>query len=245
MGYRPAVSRTRLVNMSLGLVALFGAIGVYAWYQAEEETARDARRAASDARQEERQARDEERMSGLIEESRELMPSPLQGLALGMARDGVTELRTAITPKAGSNDPDKTFYEERLPNGSQIVYGFDKETDSLAQIQVLSVLPSAGALTAHFTAMVDEYGRPSGAWDCPDTGGVPTRRFTWRRARTTLADIFLVYGNRISVTLYIAPTEVIGRSLQRARCRPVESHEQLLTFPTTTLDAIQESQRSE
>lgn len=245
MGYRPAVSRTRLINMSLGLLALAGAVGVFAWYQAEEEASREARRAAADERRENRAVRDDERMSRLVEESRELMPPPLEGLALGMDQEAVAELRTAIAPKVGSSDPDKTFYEEELENGSQIVYGFDNESEALAQIQVLSVLPSAEALTAHFTAMVDSYGRPSGAWDCPDTGGVPTRRFTWRRARTTLADIFLVYGNRISVTLYIAPTEVIGRSLQRAGCRPVESHEQLLTFPTTTLEAIQGSQGTE
>jgi hypothetical protein len=110
---------------------------------------------------------------------------------------------------------------------------------------VLSVLPSVEAFTAHFTAMLDTYGQPTGAWDCPDTGGVPTRRFTWRRARTTLADIFLLYGERISVTLYIAPTEVIGASLARSNCQPVQSYEQLLTFPATTLDAINESQENQ
>ncbi len=230
--------------MSLAAIALIGIVGIFVWWKAEEDAARERREADRIAREQERAEREAERSARLLEESAELMPEPLDGLALGMSKEQVGELRR-MQPKLGaSEDPSKTFYEEELPNGSQVVYGFDDETDTLAQIQVLSILPSAEAFQAHFTAMIEAYGRPGGAWDCPDTGGVPTRRFTWRRARTTLADIFLVYGDRISVTLYIAPTEVIGASLVRARCQPVQSYEQLLEFPTTSLDAITESQET-
>jgi len=238
------MSRTRLVNMSLGLGALVGIVGIVVWWNVEDRAAEEAGEASRQEREQAREEREAERQSRLVEESAELMPGDLQGLALGMHKDDVAELRT-MQPKLGETDPTKTFYEELLQNGAQVVYGFDRETESLAQIQVLSILPSAGAFNAHFTAMIESYGRPTGAWDCPDTGGVPTRRFTWRRARTTLADIFLIYGDRISVTLYIAPTEVIGASLARSQCRPVESYEQLLEFPTTTLDAINESQENQ
>jgi hypothetical protein len=47
------------------------------------------------------------------------------------------------------------------------------------------------------------------------------------------------------VTLFIAPTEVIGQSLARSRCVPVSSYEQLLEFPTTSLEAITESQENQ
>jgi hypothetical protein len=236
--------RTRLVNMSLGAIALVGIIGIFIWWKAEEDAAREQREADRIARQEAREEREAEHEARLVEESSELMPQGLEGLALGMGKDAVAELRP-MQPKLGATeDRTKTFYEEELANGSQVVYGFDVETDTLSQIQVLSILPSVEAFRAHFTAMIEEYGSPTGAWDCPDTGGVPTRRFTWRRAQTTLADIFLIYGDRISVTLYIAPTEVIGASLVRSRCQPVQSTEQLLNFPTTTLDDITESQET-
>ena len=61
-----------------------------------------------------------------------------------------------------------------------------------------------------------------------------TRRFTWRHGRTTVSDVFLVYGGRVSVTLYIAPSGVIHRSLQMARCRPVRDREEAGTFPVTS-----------
>jgi hypothetical protein len=239
-----SMSRTRLLNMSLALAALAGIVGIFAWWNAEESAARERRHEARQAREDARRERDAERAERLIEESAELMPDMLEGLFLGMEKDDVAELRR-MQPKLGDTDPTKTFYEELLANGAQVVYGFDRETDTLAQIQVLSILPSGEAFNAHFTAMIESYGRPTGAWDCPDTGGVPTRRFTWRRARTTLADIFLIYGDRISVTLFIAPTEVIGQSLARSRCVPVSSYEQLLEFPTTSLEAITESQENQ
>ena len=96
------------------------------------------------------------------------------------------------------------------------MYGFGKGSGRLVRIQVMSMLPGPEAVGPHLTAMLETYGRPTGAYNCPDTGGVPTRRFTWRRAQTALADIFLVYGDRVSVTLDIAPAGGRGASLSSA-----------------------------
>lgn len=234
----------------LGIVVLTlagAAAAGYVWWRDAEE----AREAAESRqrRREERERADADRraeaLEDLREESSELIPEVLGDLALGMKKDELRAARPGASPRLdpAANDPLRlTYLEERLPNGSQVVYGFDAQ-DHLSQIQILSVLPSAEALEAHMTAMIETYGRPSGIWDCPDTGGVPTRRFTWRRAETALADILLVYGNRISQTLYIGPQGMIGASLQRAQCRPLRSVEELGNFPATTVEAIERAQK--
>ncbi len=230
----------------LGVVSV-AAGGGYLWWSAEEQARGEAARERErEERRVEREERREQALAALREESGELIP--LEGLALGQSRDEVRAVRDQIRPRireAGEQSPlGLTFMEERLPNRSEVVYGFDRE-DRLAQIQIMSVLPSAGALRAHLTSMIETYGRPTGVWDCPNTGGVPTRRFTWRRAETALADILLIYGDRISQTLYIAPDAVIGASLQRSACQPVRSEEQLASFPITTVEQIQATQEQE
>lgn len=230
-------------------VALLGAAaGGYVWWTDREEAREAEAREREEEREERRRAREERREAALRElreESQGLIPPPLDGLALGQAKDEARAARPEMRPRLSGSAPagvGLTWMEERLPNGSEVVYGFDAE-DRLAQLQVMSVLPSAEALRAHLTSMIETYGRPTGIWDCPDTGGVPTRRFTWRRAETAIADILLIYGSRISQTLYIAPEGVIGASLQRASCRPVDSEEQLANFPITTVEQIQKTQK--
>lgn len=227
------------------VVALLGAAvaGYVGW--TDREAARAAEAREREARRSAREKRRQEALRELREESETLIPPSLDGVALGQTKVEARAARPEMRPRLQGGDQGGlglTWMEERLPNGSEVVYGFDAE-DRLAQLQVMSVMPSAEALRAHLTSMVETYGRPTGVWDCPDTGGVPTRRFTWRRAETAIADILLIYGNRISQTLYIAPAGVIGASLRRAACRPVESREQLENFPITTVEQIQKRQK--
>lgn len=230
-----------------GLVVLGAAVGGYSWWRSEEDRRVQQERAADrERRSTEREERAQENMEALREESADLIPEQLGGLALGMSKEEVRERRPGLRPRLEGGDAalGLTYMEERLPNNAEIVYGFDR-ADRLAQVQMMSVMPSAEALSAHLTAMIETYGSPTGIWDCPDTGGVPTRRFTWRRAETALADILLIYGNRISQTLYIAPEAIIGASLQRASCRPVRSEEQLANFPTTTVEQLQKTSKQQ
>ncbi|MDQ3037667.1 MAG: hypothetical protein M3Y87_35065 [Myxococcota bacterium] len=226
----------------LGVLALIGG-GVWgwsAWIDAEERAEEDA----AAARREERTREAEERVGRLIEESRELMPEVVEGAALGMHVDEVRAARAPrITPSGPRSGGPLMMYEERLPNGGQVMYGFDPQSQRLVQVQVLSLLPTVDAVAPHLAAMNERYGPPTGIWDCPTTGGVPTRRFTWRRSYTTVSDVFLIYGERVSLTLYIATSEQIGQSLQISRCTPV-TRDRIGEFPMATPEQMQQAAQS-
>ena len=233
---------TRKIALSVGLFALAGtAYGVWRW---RESVAEDDERRARQAREEREQEREDERIervARLQEESSALIPELIRPVALGMERNEVRRHRPRSTPQLENRDESLDWLEERFANGAQALYGFSKRSNRLIQVQILSLLPDSGAVGPHLTAMNETYGRPTGIWDCPDTGGVPTRRFTWRRAHTTVADVFLIYRGRVSVTLYIAPSETIHASLLRARCVPATA-ETLPEFPVTTEDQMAASQ---
>jgi hypothetical protein len=235
------VSRKPVLAL-LAALAVLGAVawGWSAWTAREEEEHRAARAAELTARATER----DERLERLRAESVELMPAMLRPVALGMTRDEVRALRAPrITPSANTGHP-LMLMEERLANGGQVVYGFARAAPNhLLQVQVLSILPTRHAIAPHLAAMNEQYGTPTGVWDCPTTGDVPTRRFTWRRSYSAVSDVFLVYGDRVSLTLYIATSEQIGRSLAMASCTAV-TRESLERFPVATQEQLEAAQRS-
>jgi len=231
----PAVRRHKPTIVALVVVALLagGAFAAWRWHEQEEAAEVDRARRAAEQRERDQLARNIELVARLQRESAGLMPPGLGPVALGMHRDEVRRLRRAMEPGRTQGDPDKIFFEEQLPNGASVMYGFQKRGLRLTQIQVLSLLPNVEALGPHLVAMNETYGSPTGVWDCPDAEGVPTRRFTWRRSLVTVADVFLIFRGRISVTFYLAPSEVIGASLQRARCTPVP-RDRIGEFPIAT-----------
>lgn len=231
-----ALSR-RWLPLSLFIVAIAAAIGGYLWWQAREDAERARQREAREASRRERVERAQNWLVHLQDESRELIPEALGGIALGQT---MGEVRTARPGAQASpnQDAQKVFLEERLGNGAQALYGFERRSGRLIQVQVLSLLPSAEAVAPHLVAMREQYGAPTGVWDCPNTEGVPTRRFTWRKNRVSVADVFLVHPGGISLTLYIAPSETIGASLQMSGCQPVRSREQLENFPVATREQL-------
>lgn len=184
------------------------------------------------------------RLARQREESSSLMPDVLEGVALGMELPEVRGLGHHVEPAAPRppvpGAPVLVFYEERLPTGGQIMFGFSEQTGRLVQVQVMSLLPTTGAIPLHLQAMNERYGTPSGIWDCPDTQGLPTRRFTWRQSQTAIADVFLIYGDRVSLTLYIATPETIENSLRLARCAPT-SPEHVEQFPAASPEQIQQA----
>ncbi|MFK7991661.1 MAG: hypothetical protein AB8I08_36930 [Sandaracinaceae bacterium] len=222
------------------LMAVVG-IGGFGVWQSSRRADEEARDEARQTRRIAREARAEQHWAAVQEESASLMPALLEGVRLGLSRQALESARPGASMVAGQDTGEEglTMLEERFGNGARAAYLLDDEHDRLQRVQVMSMLPATSHIGAHLTAMNEQYGTPTGVWDCPDTGGVPTRRFTWRHGRTTIADIFLVYDGRVSVTLYIAPTGVIGASLQRARCQPVP-REQLNAFPVTQPAQLQE-----
>lgn len=232
------------MNRGKSLVWLLLLAGVIAgawllYRQHEADKAETARRATAAAarREAEAQERAVRTVAAVEDESRALMPEMLRNVAIGMAE---TELRTArprLRRATSAHEAGKDWLEEDLPNGAQILYALSLGSRRLLQVQILSVIPSHGAITPHLTAMNDQYGTPTGVWDCAASDGLVTRRFTWRKNMASVMDVFLIYGERISLTLYIAPTETIQQSLALGNCRPV-SRENLDAFPVVNAEAM-------
>ncbi len=178
----------------------------------------------------------EEERDRLRRESARLMPGPLAGLSLGMSRAALEEARPGLEPRDGEG----LVLEEELSSGAVVVYALDEASQAqpLERVQVMSRLPSSEALQPHLQSMVTRYGDLSGLFQCPNTGGVPTLRFVWRRERTAVADIFLFYGDRISVTLDLTSDENMRRSLLRSSCRPTSLAELADAFPMASLDDV-------
>jgi len=234
-------SRATLVAAFVVLALCGGGVwGYVEWDARRQSEAAEARRVAREADARERREQAIAWVAAVQEESKEKMPPMLEGLGLGMTLDEVRHLRPQSQPHPTAREPGKLFLGERLRNGAEVVYGFEARSRRLLQIQIMSRMPVEG-VGPHLAAMNEEYGRPTGIWDCPQTGGVPTRRFTWRGSEVALADIFLVHPGGVSVTLYIAATETIGLSLRRSACHPVEG-DAIGTFPTATAEQIDDVQ---
>jgi hypothetical protein len=216
------------------LVLAVAAGGALWWWRAEERRSEQERSAADARHRREREAAQLRLAEQLVAESRAMLPPQLGGLALGAHETEVAAARRASARSATKREPGLYFREERLDNGAQAVYGFDEQSRRLYQVQVLSMLPRPEALRPHLEAMSRTYGPPSAIVDCPDTEGVPTRRFVWRKGTVTLMDIVLVYRGNVSVTYYLAPHERAAASLARARCAPVRTEAQLAEFPIAT-----------
>ncbi len=236
------MSRPTLIAGLVVLVVLGG--GIFAWdayTTAEEEKAAARRESRREAREREREQELQELADRLQESSEGQFPPPLDQLALGITEAELRTLRPNIQPK--DEERPGTWYEEQLGNGAQAIYAIGDESGRLGQVQVLSMVPPEG-IPPHLTALVERYGSPTGAWHCPSqsAAGVPTRRFTWRMDRIAIQDIILVHPGGVSITLYIAPADVIGQSLQLSRCRPVSSREEMADLPVATQEQMAPNQ---
>ncbi len=205
----------------------------YQDYQAEEEL-----RERAEAREEAERAEAERARNWFVElqnESEEKIPDMLEGVRLGHTLEELREARPRAR-RSHQQSQELRFFSEQLANGSQVMYGFDRESDRLIQVQVMSRIPVEG-LGPHLTAMNEVYGSPTGIWDCRGEGP-PVRRFTWRGRVLGIADAVLLHPGGASITLFIGPTAHVGRSLERGGCQPISSRDQIDRFPVATGEDI-------
>ena len=233
-----------MTNFQKQIVALvvFVAAGLaVAWQIRQDNAAAVAHKATDAANEKDRDKREKiaaaiALISKVQEQSKEIMPEVAAGVGIGMTRGDLMIVRPSAVPGADNRDG-YSWMREVLPNGSQVLYGFEPMAQRLLQVQVLSVLRRGQDLATHLSHMNEKYGVPTGAWNCKDDEGIPTRRFTWRRELATLSDIFLTYGDRISVTQHIAPSEITIQSLQKSHCEVV-SGEEIAVFPEVPADKV-------
>jgi hypothetical protein len=220
----------------LGIVLALG--GGWSWYA----STRDA------AETEERNARRHEREAYEVEEMRTesvaLLGDLLPGVALGTSADTVHAQRPAMARSDDHVDPGFELYDETLSNGAQVIYAFRHGNGLLERVQLLSQLESVDQIAPHLAAVHAEYGAPTGIWDCTDQGGVRTRRFTWRRSHLGIADIILLYGSRVSLTLYVTTNAQMASSLQRSGCVPTPP-DAIDRFPTSAPEEIERARQEQ
>jgi hypothetical protein len=204
--------------------------------------------ARESARLSERETRRREREAHAVDEMRSesarLLGDVLPGVELGTDVDAVRVSRPAIARSDAHGDPGFDLYDEQMPNGAQVVYAFEARSGRLERVQLLSQLDGIEGIAPHLAAMHERYGAPTGVWDCTDEGGLRTRRFTWRGSHLGLADVVLLYGTSVSLTLYATTNEQMQRSLQRAGCVPTPP-DAIDRFPTAAPEQIQEAQRQQ
>ena len=220
----------------LGALSLLLGAGALGWtfYQHQEAERIEAVKAAGLAkRRSKRKQAQIARKAAERSASAQLIPSVIKGVLLGQTVDEVKAVRPSLQSAKGGQKG-LTWWTETLRNGSSVRYGF---THSLEQVQLMSQIPAAG-LQPHLQAMFRQYGQPSGSWICPSTGGIPTWRFTWKKEHVGIQDIMLIHTGGISLTFYIAPNDVIGRSLQQSQCRP-GSKEDMKRLPVLNQEQLQ------
>lgn len=170
----------------------------------------------------------------IAESSQRLMPPGYENVYLSMPLEALRRVRPRVHRDTSAPAPDngREVWEEDDPSGARVIYLIGSRSRLLDQVQFASRVDSAEELRAHFDAMQDRYGTPTGIWDCPETPeSSPMRRFTWRRQGASVMEAVLIYQENIALTLVVAPNEDIARALQRSQCQPVRGREAIANFP--------------
>lgn len=161
---------------------------------------------------------------------------PETGIELGMTLDEVRLVHPTLRAM-DSTTLDVRTYEDELPDDRRLVLTFDT-VPSLIELQVMDTLDGGvAAIAPYLAASRERVGPATGVWDCPRTANIPTRRFTYRSDLVSAADIFLVYGDRVSVTTVVTTTDRMAASLIRSACHPIEPGT-LDQFPTADPAAV-------
>jgi len=202
------------------------ALGLVAWGLMPRQTASpvDARQKAA-------------ALSPLARESVSLLGPSLRGVYLGMTQPELQRARPRCVRQKRADEPAYLMLEEALPSNERVLYGIDSTSLTLAKVQIAGKLEAVDAVEGRVATMQGRYGPPTGVFDCPMVPGqLPTRRFTYQRSALGVMDSYLLIGDQVAVTLYVAPLRVLRASLTMAQCAPTPA-DRLARFPAVPLPA--------
>jgi hypothetical protein len=164
-------------------------------------------------------------------DSQRLLPDEVAGVYLGMNPGRLLLARPRAKLNTQAQEPVYVVYDEAISPTVGVLYMFRSGTLKLEKVQVATRLSGVEAIAPRVAAHAQRYGDASGIWDCPGDGGhVPTRRFSWTRGSAGAMDVYLLVGEQVSATLFVAPTGVIREAVMSARCVPTPP-ERLSRFP--------------
>lgn len=176
-------------------------------------------------------------LSPVARESMSLLAPTLKGVYFGMTQPELQRARPRAVRQARADEPEYLMLEEALPSQERVLYGIDSKALTLSKVQIAGKLDGVEEVQGRVATMQGRYGTPTGVWDCPMVPGqLPTRRFTYQRSTLGVMDSYLLLGQQLAVTLYIAPTRVLRASLTMAQCSPTPA-DRLARFPAVPLPA--------
>lgn len=152
---------------------------------------------------------------------REALPASLRNIVLGMPASALRTQRPRAQPSSAISEPGMFAYEETLAPSEQAIFFFDDATRKLARLQAAARLAGVESIEPRLRALERALGPASGVWNCPSTSGLPTRRFSWFRGDWGLMDAYLIAGEQVAATRYVAPRAALQASLATQRCAAV------------------------
>jgi hypothetical protein len=134
------------------------------------------------------------------------------------------------------NDESHLAFREGLDESGSILYLVSAASRKLERIQVSRDHLQVEDIAPRLRSEIARFGTPAGAWDCPALpSSLPTRRYVWREDDLAWMDSYLLYGERVAATLYVADAQTIKQSLAKARCTPTPI-ERAARFPAFASD---------
>ncbi len=166
-------------------------------------------------------APDGEATSPVARESQSLLAPTLKNVYFGMTQPQLQSARPRAVRKPKADEPNYLLFEEKLSGSERILYAIANGDLTLSKVQITGKLSRLEDVPDRIALMQSRYGIPTGIWDCPALPGqLPTRRFVFQRSALGVMDSFLMIGDQIAVTLYVAPIDILKQSLAIARCAP-------------------------
>jgi hypothetical protein len=157
------------------------------------------------------------------------------GVSLGMVASELTRARPTTVGEAKLDSETHFAFREATRAGGSLLYLVSKATMKLERIQAQDML-RVEDIEPRIQAQISRFGAPAGAWDCPALpSSLPTRRYLWLSREMAWVDNYLVVGDRVAATLYVAEHATIQSSLRDARCTPTPADRAAL-FPALPSD---------